>query len=104
MSVQIVYTKDFNDDLKAILHYISHTLKARKAANSLLDEIINKSSLICATPETYPIYKPKLRKFPVELRHFSVKNYTIFYTYDKKSNIVKMTNFIYSRRNIDQII
>lgn len=104
MNAKIVYTKDFNDDLKIILYYISHTLKARKAANSLLDEIINKSSIICATPEAYPIYKSKFRKFPVELRHFSVKNYSIFYTYDKKSNIVKMTNVIYSRRNIDKII
>ena len=104
MSAKILYTQDFNDALESILHYISYTLKAEKAAERLLNEIIQKSSLICETPEAYPVYKPKFKKFPTKLRHYSVKNYTIFYTYDKKENIVKAIDIIYSRRNISKLL
>ena len=103
MTAKIAYTEDFNDDLENILHYISYSLKAKNAANRLLNEIIKKSSIICETPEAYPVYKPKYKKFPTDLRHYSVKNYTIFYIYDKKENVVKATNIIYSKRDIKKL-
>lgn len=104
MPAKILYTQDFNDSLESILHYISHTLKAEIAAEKFINEIIKKSSLICETPEAYPEYKPKFKRFPTKLRHYSVKNYTIFYTYDKKENIVKAIDIIYSRRNISKLV
>lgn len=104
MLAKIKYTSSYKEDLSNILIYQVFKFRSRTSALNLLLIISEKTKLVAVTPEAYPVYKQDNKNKKNKIRTFKVKNYTIFYKYDKKKNAVEFLRIVYSRRDFSKIL
>ena len=93
----VIYLPLALNDLKDIIKYIAHELKAPKAAENLRKKIDKEVLKIAENPFRCHLYFP-LEKLKYEYRILNVNNYSLFYIIDKEK--VEIHRVIYSKRNI----
>jgi len=98
---KIRYLPAFENDLEDALDYIRIELQNPIAAEHLLEETEKAILKRCSAPLSFqPYYSKKDRK-----NHYyriRVKDYVIYYVVIE--NVVEARRFLYSRRNIEEII
>ena len=91
----------FEDDMLEATEYISEILKNPSAAERLIDETEKAIFKRLDSPLSFPPYKSKKHRDCTYYRIF-VGNFTIFYVVN--DNVMEVRRFIYSKRNIENII
>ena len=103
MAYKVKITQSFEDDLAAVLEYISQKLYNSTAARRLLINTEEKISLICENPLIFPLYHDD--KLAEKGYHYvPIANYLIFYRIDEYDKTVFITRFLYGGQNISTII
>ena len=98
---RIEYTEVFKIEIETVFRYITYELKNVIAAENLLqlaDKLITERS---KNPESYKSFKIKESSDYTWYR-ININNYSAFYTV--KGNIMTMRRFIYSKRNIGNLL
>lgn len=99
MTYKLDISQNFEDDLDAILDYISHKLHSPVAAKNLLRSTEEKLKLILENPQLYPLYHDEyLAKRGY--RYAIVSNYLVFYVIDENKHIIHIVRFLYGGQNI----
>lgn len=99
----VMISADAIDDLRDIYTYIAYSLNAKQAAANLVDKIRQKIS----EPESFPLRHKLVEWEPwasMNIHHFPVNNYEIFFSVDQNSATVSIVRIFYGGRNIEQII
>lgn len=87
MIYDIQYTERATNDLKNIVHYISHVLRNDVAAVNVLNLLSDSIDKLNTMPERYPLVEGKMSK-SFKDRKMSIRNYVIIYNVDKTKRIV----------------
>lgn len=91
----------FENDMLEAVTYITEVLNNPYAASKLIDETEKAIYKRLDAPLSFLPYKSKRQRVDVYYRIF-VENYTVFYVV--KGNIMEVRRFIYSKRNIENIL
>ncbi|MDE6595919.1 MAG: type II toxin-antitoxin system RelE/ParE family toxin [Oscillospiraceae bacterium] len=91
----------FEEDMLEAAEYISEVLKNPSAAERLIDETEKAIFKRLDSPMSFPPYKSKKHRDFTYYRIF-VGNFTVFYVVN--DNVMEVRRFIYSKRNIENII
>lgn len=91
----------FESDMLEAITYITEVLNNPSAAERLIDETEKAIYKRLDSPLSFSPYKSKKPRNDVYYRIF-VGNFTIFYVV--KDNVMEVRRFIYSRRNIENIL
>ncbi|MCL2772748.1 MAG: type II toxin-antitoxin system RelE/ParE family toxin [Oscillospiraceae bacterium] len=95
------YLPLFGKDLTEAVNYIAVTLQDPITAERLVDEVeasIEKRLEMPKAFAPYPSTKP--RKYPYY--RINVRNYAVFYVVI--GNVMEVRRFLYSKRNIDELL
>jgi addiction module RelE/StbE family toxin len=99
--LEIRYLPSFQQELNAIVDYITFTLEAPRAASNLLDELEKSINDLKIFPLAHRLYRP-VKPIPAEYRVLTVKNYLVFYVV--LGEIIEIHRIIYKKRNLSQLI
>lgn len=91
----------FESDMLEAITYITEVLNNPAAASKLINETEKAIYKRLDAPLSFPPYKSKRSRSDVYYRIF-VGNFTVFYVV--KDNVMEVRRFIYSRRNIENIL
>ncbi|MCM1059883.1 MAG: type II toxin-antitoxin system RelE/ParE family toxin [Eubacterium sp.] len=91
----------FENDMLEAVTYITEVLNNPSAAERLIDETEKAIYKRLDSPLSFSPYKSKKSRKDVYYRIF-VGNFTVFYVV--KGNVMEVRRFIYSRRNIENIL
>ena len=98
---EIKYLPSFNQELNAIVEYITYTLEAPRAALNLLDELEESINNLKKFPLAHRLYRP-IKPISTEYRLFTVKNYLVFYVVLETT--IEIHRIIYKKRDLSQLI
>jgi plasmid stabilization system protein ParE len=98
---EIKYLPSFQQELNAIIDYITFTLEAPRAASNMLDELEKAINALKINPLAHRLYRP-IRPIPTEYRVLTVKNYLVFYVVLEEA--IEIHRIIYKKRNLSQLI
>jgi len=98
---ELKYLPSFQQELNAIVDYITFTLEAPMAASNMLDELEKAAENLKDFPLAHRIYHP-IKPISVEYRVFTVKNYLVFYVVLEST--VEIHRIIYKKRDLSQLI
>ena len=101
MIEEIKYLSSFQQELDAIVDYISLTLEAPRAALSLVDELDKSINNLKIFPNAHRLYRP-IKPIKTQYRILTVKNYLVFYVVLEKH--IEIHRVIYKKRNLSQLI
>ena len=101
MSFKVEYTEAAHNDIRAVYEYIAFNLYAPKAAASIIKDLMEEISALDENPLRYALYnkEPWLSR---GLRHFAIRNYTVFYLTDETKEIVSIARIMYGGRDIEK--
>ncbi len=103
MSYQVVKTKRAVADVVNIHLYITQELRARQAADNLVDEFEKHLLELRFMPNRYPlVFDKKLAMRGI--RKIPVNNYIIFYRVNEKTKRVTVLRVLYGSRDWVNII
>lgn len=91
----------FEEDINNTAEYISDILKNPSAAKRLIEETEKAIYKRLDNPLSFPPYKSKKHRSDTYYRIF-IGNYTVFYTVI--DNVMEIRRFIYSKRDMEEII
>lgn len=94
----IIYTPNFEIQIKEIIHYISYQLSNPQAANRLLDIIELKTKNLISFPYIYPVCKENPWN-ERGLRKLIINSFIIYYFTDEANKHIYLISIIYSRRD-----
>lgn len=99
----VSYSPAARDDLFAIRRYIANQLKAPTTATKLAKRIRDSIKELDTSPERYVRvdWEPW---HSMNMRHYSVGNYEIFYVVDNENAAVTIARIFYGGRDIENII
>jgi addiction module RelE/StbE family toxin len=98
---EIKYLPSFQQELNAIVDYITFTLEAPQAASNMLDELEKSINYLKIFPLAHRLYRP-IKPIPTAYRVLTVKNYLVFYVVLEKT--IEIHRIIYKKRNLSQLI
>ena len=98
---EIKYLPSFQQELNAIVDYISLTLEAPRAALNLLDELEISINKLKKAPNAHRLYHP-VKPIKTQYRIFTVKNYLVFYVVLEEH--IELHRIVYKKRNLSQLI
>jgi len=101
MVEEIKYLPSFQQELDAIVDYISLTLEAPRAALNLVDELEISINKLKQFPNAHRLYRP-IKPIKTSYRVLTVKNYMVFYVVLEKH--IEIHRIIYKKRNLSQLI
>jgi len=99
--LDVVYLPSFQQDLNAIIDYITYTLEAPRAASNLLDELEKSINDLKLFPLAHRLYRP-IKPISAMYRVLTVKNYLVFYIVLEET--IEIHRIIYKKRNLSQLI
>ena len=85
------------EDLRDIVRYISSQLDAPITAMNMLETIENALAKLSEMPERCPKVRDE-RLAAIGYRRLEIKNYTAFFTVNKKDKVVDVERILYARR------
>jgi plasmid stabilization system protein ParE len=94
----LIFSKIINDDVYQSYTYIKETLEASKAAEDLIEELIDKLNYIKETPFRRPLVQDKYLA-SLEIRAIKVKNYVLYYNVEENKKIINIIRFMYNKRD-----
>jgi addiction module RelE/StbE family toxin len=98
---EIKYLPSFQQELDAIVEYISITLEAPRAALNLIDELETSINKLKIFPHAHRLYRP-IKPIKTQYRILSVKNYLVFYVVFDKA--IEIHRIIYKKRNLSKLL
>ena len=98
---KVEYFLLFEQDLASVIDYISQTLQNPSAANRLIDDVEKVITIRSENPLSFEPYPSTKRRKHLYYRIY-IRNYTILYTVVE--NVIEIRRFIYSRRNIIDLL
>ena len=98
---EIRYLPSFQQELEAIVDYISFTLEAPGAALNLLDELEASINKLKTYPNAHRLYRP-IKPIKTQYRILTVKNYLVFYVVLEEQ--IEIHRIVYKKRNLSQLI
>jgi len=101
MIEEIEYLPLFQQELDAIVDYISITLEAPRAALNLVDELDKEIKKLKTFPNAHRLYRP-VKPIKTTYRILTVGNYLVFYVVLEKH--IEIHRIIYKKRNLSQLI
>lgn len=103
MNYKLDITESFENDVSAVIDYISHKLYNLAAAERLLKNTQKIISEISENPFLYPVYHDET--IAEKGYHYTViSKYLIFYLIDETNKIVHLSRFLYGSQNITDIL
>jgi len=90
-------------DITSTVQYIASSLKAPKAANSLLDEIEKHEKILAKTPNIYPYVSDEYLA-EMGVKFVLIKNYMMFFIIEENKKIVNVFRFLHGRRDWQSIL
>lgn len=95
---KIIYYLEAQKDLQDIFDYISDTWKVPSTAAKIVTSIYTAINDLNHMPERYKLFdvEPWTSR---NLRYFFVKNYTIFYIYNKDEDTINILRIVYQSTN-----
>ncbi|OQA44397.1 MAG: Plasmid stabilization system protein [Spirochaetes bacterium ADurb.Bin315] len=100
---EIQLTSLAKEDLILATSYISYILKAPATAGKLLDTIEHEVEALSENPYMFSTSRDENLAHR-GIRHFSVKNYMLFYTIKEETKTVTVLRFLHARRNWIQLL
>lgn len=99
----VIYSSAAREDLFAIRRYIAEKLKAPTTAAKLAKRIRDSIKELDVSPERYARvdWEPW---HSMNMRHYPVGNYEVFYAVDNENTIVTIIRIFYGGRDIENII
>jgi len=94
----VIYSTPAEEDLLSILDYISSILKSPSAAENLLNQIEEQTTVLEDNPFIFPLAKDEYI-MKLGIRHIAVKNYFLFYTIEEDKKVVSIIRIMYARRD-----
>ncbi len=91
----------FENDLNAIVDYISINLQNPTAANKLIDDVEKAIFDRLSDPEAFEPY-PTAAKHPLPYYYIRVRNYLVFYVVYQ--NTMEVRRMIYGPRDISKLL
>ncbi|MCL2809160.1 MAG: type II toxin-antitoxin system RelE/ParE family toxin [Treponema sp.] len=101
MIEEIKYLPSFQQELNAIVDYISITLEAPRAAMKLVDELDIEIKKLKRFPNAHRLYRP-IKPIKTPYRIFTVGNYLVFYVVLEE--YIEIHRIIYKKRNLSQLV
>jgi len=98
---EIKYLPSFQQELNAIVEYITFTLEAPRASLNLLDELEKAVENLKNFPLAHRLYRP-VKPISTEYRVLTVKNYLVFYVVLEET--IEIHRIIYKKRNLSQLL
>ena len=92
------FSKIIYKDIDSSYKYIAETLEAPKAAENLVEEIIQKLNYIKGTPFSRPLVQDTYLA-SLGVRSIKVKNYVLYYNVNEKDKSINVIRFFYNKRN-----
>ena len=86
------------EDLRDILRYISSQLSAPITAMKMIDTIEEALTGLADMPDSYPLVRDD-RLASMGYHRLEVKNYSVFFTINKKEKVVDVERILYARRD-----
>lgn len=103
MNYRLDITESFENDVSAVIEYISHKLYNPSAAERLLKNAEKIVSEISENPFLYPLYHDEI--IAEKGYHYAViSKYLIFYLIDETNKIIHISRFLYGGQNIIEIL
>jgi addiction module RelE/StbE family toxin len=99
--LEIKYLPSFQQELDAIVEYISIILEAPRAALNLIDELETSINKLKIFPCAHRLYHP-IKPIKTQYRILTVKNYLVFYVVLDET--IEIHRIIYRKRNLSQLI
>lgn len=103
MDYKYKYTSKAKADLDSIFNYIALELSNEVAAKNLMIEIEKGIKQICSFPELCPIVS-NIYVRSIGLRKKLIKNFVIYYLPDEKTRTNIIIRFVYSKRDMKEIL
>lgn len=94
--VKILFTEPAEYDLVDIEYYIHVHLRNPRAAERIVDGILNRIEAVADHPMGCPLVQDELLR-NLGVRIASFENYHIFYIYDRAANAVSIVRVLYAR-------
>ena len=101
MIEEIKYLPSFQQELDAVVDYISLTLEAPRAALNLVNKLDTEIKRLKEFPNAHRLYRP-IKPIKTQYRILTVKNYLVFYVVLEKH--IEIHRIIYNKRNLSQLI
>ena len=98
---ELKYLPSFQQELNAIVEYITFTLEAPVAALNLLDELEKSIGDLKQFPLAHRLYRP-IKPIPTQYRVLTVKNYLVFYVV--LEGVIEIHRIIYKKRDLSQLV
>ena len=98
---QLEYLPIAKKDMVEIATYISRDLSNPKAAETLLNEIIESAEKLSQFPYSNPIHTT-IRPLKHEYRKLLIKNYILFYWIDEVTKKITVARVVYARRDYEK--
>jgi plasmid stabilization system protein ParE len=92
------FTKIIHEDIDSSYKYIVEKLGAPRAAENLIEEIIEKLNYIKRTPYSRPLVQDNYLA-SLGIRSIKVKNYVIYFNVDENDKRINVIRFFYNKRN-----
>lgn len=98
---KVMYTEEFEKDVRSVLSYITNRLKNKDAALSLLENIEKEINKRQKLPKAFkPYYINEIKKEPIY--YIKIQNFYAFY--EIKEKIMEFQTFIYSRLDVSKML
>ena len=98
---EIRYLPLFENDLAEAALYVRDVLKNPDAAQKLIDETETAILKRAKAPRSFPPYRSS-KKHENEYYRINIRNFSVFYVVIE--NVMEVRRFIYSKRDIDNIL
>ena len=98
---KVQYLSLFEHDMISVVDYISQTLQNPAAANRLINDVEKAVMERSANPLSFEPYPSTKRRKQPYYRIY-IRNYTVLYTVI--GDVMEIRRFVYSRRNIADLL
>ena len=95
---ELVFSKIIYEDIDKSYNYIKKILEAPKAAENLIEELLDKLNYLKETPYTRPLVQDKFLA-SLGIRSIKVKNYVLYYSTEEIQKKVNIIRFLYNKRD-----
>ena len=94
---KIEFTNECISEMLEIYEYISYTLKEPEAASRIIQQFINKVSILATSPELY-IKTNFFDRLKRNYHRLIIKNYILLYSIDYEQKTIFISHIVYNRR------
>lgn len=100
---KVLVSRRYHQDLKSILGYMIHDLKAPIAASNFLNVLEETVQSLQEMPYRFELVKDETLK-QQGYRKYSVKNYLLFYKILENEKVIRIYRLIYGKRNWERML